>query len=244
MANYRYVAGRGPERTKARVGNLMAGLLLGSALLLDLLQFLFSLFHAIPIVGNGIAIIAALYIALFALILFGLWFYMLRVNYFTGKRAALKLIAAFGTFVIEITPVIDALPAITAGVMTMIIASRIEDFVGSEKELAQLSEGEKVAAAASLMRGKRTSPNAPIVKDIGRFQTSVRQATRLTSSVNLERRPASQYGKTSPQSVTRYNNASNVKSAVFRTVRGKNLRAEDRQQEEGALISPKNSNGS
>ncbi len=121
-----------PQNKKVRVGNVSAGLLILVAVIMDGLQFLFSFFHMLPWIGNAIAFVVTLVIGLVASGMFWLFFKMIdpSIEYFGGRQAAVKLVAAFGTIVAEVIPLINALPAITAGVITMIIALRIEDTIG------------------------------------------------------------------------------------------------------------------
>ena len=116
---------------KPRIGGFTAGLLITFALLCDVLQFLFSFFHVIPWIGNAVAFVVVLFITIVSYVVLGLWFALLRINYFTGKRAALKVLTMLATFSIELIPLLDSLPAMTAGVLTMVIVSRIEDALGT-----------------------------------------------------------------------------------------------------------------
>lgn len=80
-------------------------------------------------------IVVPYFFSLLAFCMFGVWFAIRGINYFTGKQAAMKLIAIFGTLVIDIIPFINGLPEITAGVFMMIAATRIEDTVGKKRAL-------------------------------------------------------------------------------------------------------------
>lgn len=232
MANpYQYHAGSGPKREKARVGNLSAGFIVGLAIIFDLIQILVSFLHVIPFVGNAIAVVVAWFVAVVALLIFGLWFWWLGVNYFTGKRAGLKLLAVFGTFVIELVPLVDALPAITAGVVLVIIASRVEDFVGDEKAIKQLSEKGKLATGASLIKGRRVAEGSREAQGgTERLRAGAERFTRSMRDMNLDNRTAGQYGKRSETGVRRYEESANARSASLAMVRGKNLRKEQQEK--------------
>lgn len=130
MAEMRHAAVRIP--TLVGIGMIIV------AVVFDGLQFFLSFFHVVPWAGSALATVANVFIAFLAYIIFGLWFASLNVNFFGGKRAAVKLLAVFGTLVIEILPLIDALPAILAGVMTMIAATRIEDTIGNKETLEKM----------------------------------------------------------------------------------------------------------
>lgn len=154
---------------KVRVGNIMGGALITLALLFDLLQFLVSFLHVIPWVGNAIAFVVALFITCFAYITFGIWFALLRVDYFTGKKAAVKILTLIGTLGLELMPLIDALPAITAGVITMVLVSRIEDTTG-------LKAKEATAQSLSANRAKLISAVASVVPALGTARSLARVA--------------------------------------------------------------------
>ncbi len=90
------------------------------AAILDLVQFLLDL--------TVLASIVSMFIGGLAFIIFGLWFWLiLREAKYKGKSGLMKIITAVGTLGIEIPPIIDGLPGITAGVVAMIIQSRIDD---------------------------------------------------------------------------------------------------------------------
>lgn len=106
-----------------RIENFTAGGILMVAVLFDTMQaFLFF----VPI---GI---------LFQLIL-GLWFMRLGVNYFTGRRAAIKVFTLFFTLLFGFVPVLNMLPEITLGTVVMLAVSRIEDTVGSHNQLMRIA---------------------------------------------------------------------------------------------------------
>ena len=129
------------QEVPLRIGNFSAALWLGLAVIFDGVQFLVSFFHVIPYAGNAIAFVVTTFISLAAWILFSICFALFhRVNYFSGKKAALKLLAVFGSVVIEIIPLLNALPAITSGVLLIIVATRIEDTVGDEKSLTKVKD--------------------------------------------------------------------------------------------------------
>ncbi len=62
----------------------------------------------------------------FSITMFFLWFGILGVKY-TGNGGGKKLLIMLATTVAEIAPVINALPATTAGVIGVIVQTRIED---------------------------------------------------------------------------------------------------------------------
>lgn len=111
-------AGSGPA--KKRIGTLTAFLLVGTALVIDAGQFIINF---IPVIGQGLSFFGSF----FALALFGVWFLLLGVNYFEGRKAGVKIAASMGGAVAEMMPFISALPALTVSVTLIIMASRLED---------------------------------------------------------------------------------------------------------------------
>ncbi|MBA3789482.1 hypothetical protein H0X32_03810 [Patescibacteria group bacterium] len=118
------------EFYKPRIGNAMAGLLIGTSILFWGVQFLISLTvvgeigsEFIGIVGDGI---------------FFLWLFLLRVNYF-GKNSGKKVGLVIGATIIELIPFINDIPADVIEVIFLILITRKED-----REIAE----EKAAAAA------------------------------------------------------------------------------------------------
>lgn len=112
-----------PDRKKAPIGGWAAFALIAVALLCDSLQFLATLLHALPGVGSALSLVLTWFLTVLALIIFSVWFALLGVNYFSGKRAAWRAIAMFGVPAAEIIPLINALPAVTAGVALMIAST-------------------------------------------------------------------------------------------------------------------------
>ncbi len=123
---------------QVRISNTHASALIGVALFFDAVQFMAVPMFVLPGIGGGLAIIIPFIITCSAFIVLGFWFALKRVNFLTGEQKYLKLIAAFGSLVIDIMPIISALPAITMGTVVVIIGTRIEDTVGKKKELDQM----------------------------------------------------------------------------------------------------------
>lgn len=106
--------------SKKRVGTIAAFFMLATAITFDALQFFLTF---IPFLG----VVINIFITVLAAMIFWLWFLLLGVSYFSGKKMGLKLAAAMGGLIVELVPIIDALPAITVGVTVVIIATRLED---------------------------------------------------------------------------------------------------------------------
>lgn len=130
------------EQTKARIGNLGAIGLISLALLFDGAQAVFGLVSFIPVIGLpiGLAIGFVIDVCAYAFLLIFIKVFFTRVKVIGGRNAALKLIALFSSIVIEILPLISIIPAITAWVLTLFIATRIEDTFGGEKEIKRFAK--------------------------------------------------------------------------------------------------------
>lgn len=103
---------------KHKIETVPAFFLLSLAILFDGIQFLLTL----TVVGSLFSFL----VTIIAALVFGLWFALLGVNYF-GKGGATKLLTALGSTVIELIPIVDALPGISLGVAALIAQTRVED---------------------------------------------------------------------------------------------------------------------
>ena len=112
-----------------RISWLTASFMIAIALVLDAIQFVLTLF----LLTEPLAELATF----IAIPVFGVWFLLLGVNYFGGKRSTTKVISALGSTVVELIPFVDALPGITLGVGGVIWASRKEDKVAFEEQQAE-----------------------------------------------------------------------------------------------------------
>lgn len=99
------------DHKKSRINNFSAGSLILVALLLDLV----SLIPVVNIVSSFLAIL-----------IFGVWFYILGVGFINPKRFATAIIA----LVVEMVPVISWLPGLTAAVIATVIMVKSEDRLG------------------------------------------------------------------------------------------------------------------
>lgn len=124
---------------KKRVGNITAGIMIATAVLFDGLQALLIL----TVLGS----LLSYFFTFLATIIFSLWFLLLKVNYF-GKGSGNNLLIALGAAVTELVPFINAFPAITAGVVGLIVQSRIQD----AKEHNTSPDPKKLVAVARLAR--------------------------------------------------------------------------------------------
>lgn len=132
-----------PEKSDSveyRVSNTTAGFIIAVALLCDGAQFLLNF---IPAIGQMLSWL----ITFSALAVFALWFALLGISYFSGKKASSKVLSLLSATVVEMVPIINAVPAITMGVIGVIVASRAEDV---EKHRETLKNGE--GANASVLK--------------------------------------------------------------------------------------------
>ncbi len=109
------------------------------AILFDGIQFLLTL--------TGVGIILAIPIGWFAEISFTLWYFLIGAISITGKSSGLKTFSILGSAVIESVGLVDDLPGITAGVVGVIVSTRIED--KSRKPAAQTNKGRATPVAAN-----------------------------------------------------------------------------------------------
>lgn len=101
-----------------RIGNVTAGLMVAVAALFDVAQgFLTFTVLLLPL---------SILVTFFSLTIFFLWFALLDVKY-VGSGGGRKLLTMVAMTVTELAPVINALPATTAGVIGIIVQTRIED---------------------------------------------------------------------------------------------------------------------
>jgi hypothetical protein len=128
-----------PTDTQAgeqRIKIPMAILMVGVALIFDAIQFVLLYFNALLGAGTVIDFVVSSVVTFWASAIFWVWFKWKGVNYF-DKNAAKKMLIMFGSFIVELVPLLDAIPAITAGVIALIIQTRIED---TQKTQASTSE--------------------------------------------------------------------------------------------------------
>jgi hypothetical protein len=125
--------------------------MVGTAALVDSGQFVLNL---IPVLGQFMGLM----MSFIAFIGFVLWFALMGVNFIAGRRAGMKMMAAFGTTIVELVPLVQALPAMSMGVAITIIASWLEDTADKEdalrksKALAQISNTRNEEQRAKIER--------------------------------------------------------------------------------------------
>jgi hypothetical protein len=127
------VHGSGESKVDYRIGVIAMFFMLAMAVIVDGLQFVLQF---IPGVGQVIAWLLAFVTGGF----YFMWFHLLGVGYMSGKLAPVKLGGILVGSVIELVPIINALPTLTPTVLTLILASRIEDKLKSKNPQAKKKE--------------------------------------------------------------------------------------------------------
>jgi hypothetical protein len=129
-----------------RINNVTFGLILASTAIVDLVGFLLAL----TVIGS----IAGTFIGVLAGILLWITFMIHGVKY-SGTAGLKKVAATFGTMVLEMIPMINALPMVTTGAVIVVLQSRIEDKAKAkedeEKRIAQQKQQARLAAQQALM---------------------------------------------------------------------------------------------
>lgn len=110
-----------PSEHKKRITPVVSFFLIAVALMFDGLQFLLLFLNVIPVIGTVISFVFSWFITFLATTVFLLWFALLGVSYFKGKRAAKRAFAMAASVITELVPLFNSLPVITAWVVTTIV---------------------------------------------------------------------------------------------------------------------------
>ncbi len=113
-------------KTGQRIDGLMATLLILAALGADFLQTLALLGG--PFLGSLISLIAFTF--------FSCWFFMLGVSYL-DRNGAVKFVIWMCSFIVEFIPILNTIPAITMGVVSLVLMTRFAD--GKDSALFKLA---------------------------------------------------------------------------------------------------------
>ena len=122
------------------------------AILFDAIQVGADLMHAIPIVGNASAVIFTILLDIWAYLTFWFWFKIHGVSFMNPKRA----LALNGGLLIELIPIINALPAWTLAVVIIFITTKAEEEIA--KTLGRVGGVMKVAGKMANVASK-IAPN-------------------------------------------------------------------------------------
>lgn len=137
----------------------ITAVLMGAVMLLfDGVQAGTDLLHFIPFIGNFSATIATTLMDVWAFLTLYIWLKLHGVSFANPKRG----LTMAGTLLVELIPVLNALPAWTASVVIIFLTTRAEEL------LQKASGGEKIAAAMQKAGGTpsvgavpRQKPPAP-----------------------------------------------------------------------------------
>jgi len=99
------------------------------AVIFDLIQFLVSLLHFIPVIGNAVAFVGTTTITIVASMTFYIWFKINGVSFNTSKR----IVSFGGGILTEFIPILNALPAWTFSVVLVITSTRLPKIAGGGK---------------------------------------------------------------------------------------------------------------
>ena len=131
------------QKKKHKISVITGGLMIGVAIFYDLLQVGVNLLHGIPILGNIAALLGGFLVTIWAWLTFYLWFKLNGVGFLNPKRA----FALNGGFLIELIPVVNALPAWTLAVSLLIATTRAEELLEKAGPLGAIAT--KAVKAAS-----------------------------------------------------------------------------------------------
>lgn len=126
--------------TKRHISKPVAGIMVTAAVIIDCAQFAINL---VPVLGQFFGLM----LSFIGFVSFLVWFALLGVNFFTGRKAGLKMMAGFGATIVELVPLVQALPALTMGVAVTIIASWLEDAEDKEAALKKSRDLARLAKA-------------------------------------------------------------------------------------------------
>lgn len=128
------------------VGNGSAFFLALIAISGDGLQMALMFFNAIPVAGNAISFIGSFIVGVTAMIIIRGIFMVHGVQVFSGKRAIQKAAAALGPLTLEMVPLVSSIPALTSGMLSTFIISRLEDKERYQKQQAVLAHARVMEA--------------------------------------------------------------------------------------------------
>ena len=114
-----------------RIGWISASLMLSIAIIADLLQILFTITVILAIAGDIVTVVAEGFI---------ISYFLLRgVHFLKGKLSLGRILFFLVTLIIELVPILDALPLLTADTIYNIYSSRKEDRLAFTEKQAQLA---------------------------------------------------------------------------------------------------------
>ena len=154
---------------KHTIGNVTAGLMIAFALLMDVIQgFLTLSIFLIPF---------SWFITIFSFTALWLWFVLAGVKY-SGNAGGKRILIMIASIITELIPVINAIPAVTAGVIGTIGQTRLED--------ARRNSGGKVTprTAEAMIRKMRMDQARRNREERARAERESMQASRHPANDN------------------------------------------------------------
>ncbi|MEK7100866.1 MAG: hypothetical protein AAB921_02090 [Patescibacteria group bacterium] len=115
-------------KVQHRINNVTFALILAVTLIIDGLGFLLALTVVGSIIGIFMGVLAGII----------LWvIFMAHGVKYSGTAGLKKIAATFGTMVLEMIPMINALPMVTVGAVIVVLQSRTEDREEAKKKEAE-----------------------------------------------------------------------------------------------------------
>lgn len=161
------------EKKQPRITNTSAFLMVGTAIVFDLISI-------VPVIGQAVAVVGSA-------IVFLIWFLILRLPLISPK----KLLTIALSYLGESVPAISVLPLITLGVILMIVFTRAEDKLGI-RVLDKVGAG-KVSAGA--VRAERKAVRRALDPE----RTARTQERLARMKVSREARGISDVAKSRPE---------------------------------------------
>lgn len=221
----------GEEGRKYRIKMVVTISMISIAVFFDGLQFLATFLNVIP----GLGVMVGWFLGALAEIGFAVWFLLLGAWQGPGgKGYAVRLLIMMGTVITELAPLIQALPAITLGVLALIFVVRAEDELGIKK-ISELKDMERTAMARVVAARQRVAERdiAPLALYGGaayqaRYQQAVvgQGAVDSQESAEADRRS----GRTEYQELQRQRLASG-EGSTYRRLRRESLGRDERGEE-------------
>lgn len=136
-----------------RVPWTTGGIILGIAVLADLVEFLFALIVALSFFSDIVTVIAEGIIWLFLA--------FSRVSFLRGKKSTGRLIWFLVTTVIKLIPVLNGLPALSPDTWYNIVSSRSEDRLLFKQQQEQYAKHRAAQAAQEEALARYYAQQAP-----------------------------------------------------------------------------------
>lgn len=115
-----------PENVHYRVSMVSAGFMVAFAFFADIFQVLLTLTGVLIVVSGIVAFIVGGGISL--------WLRICGVSFMDGKKGVQKFLTILSTSVVELIPLLDALPTLTIGTIILIRTARAEDVAKARAE--------------------------------------------------------------------------------------------------------------